>query len=217
MPDQKISQFTKVTTVAPTDSFPLIRTVDGTIENLIIDQDNLVSNSTTSTVGLIQLAGDLAGTATSPTVPALANKANLNSPTFTGTVIVPNVTSTDNSGNVANTNFVHTITDPLKLDFITIFMNGSILNKSYSIVVKSSYAFSILELNAYVASGTCNLTLSNNSVPYGTATNLAITSAIQTVDFNPVLNAATNDTLSIVISNTAIAIDLSVGIKIQRI
>ena len=39
-----------------------------------------------STKGKIQLAGDLAGTAASPTVPGLALKAPIESPTFTGTV-----------------------------------------------------------------------------------------------------------------------------------
>src|SRR5687768_10900716 len=34
-------------------------------------------DASTTTKGLVQLAGDLAGTATSPTVPGLANKQNL--------------------------------------------------------------------------------------------------------------------------------------------
>jgi hypothetical protein len=43
-------------------------------------------DATTSARGKIQLAGDLAGTAASPTVPGLALKAPIESPTFTGTV-----------------------------------------------------------------------------------------------------------------------------------
>lgn len=50
-------------------------------------------DATSTTKGSVQLAGDLAGTAAAPTVPGLASKAPLASPTFTGTV-----TST---GNVA--------------------------------------------------------------------------------------------------------------------
>ena len=44
-----------------------------------------VPDANASTKGLIQLTGDLGGTATSPTVPGLAAKAPLASPAFTGT------------------------------------------------------------------------------------------------------------------------------------
>jgi len=42
-------------------------------------------DATTTTKGMIQLAGDLAGTAIAPTIPGLAAKAPLESPAFTGT------------------------------------------------------------------------------------------------------------------------------------
>ena len=42
-----------------------------------------------STKGKLQLAGDLGGTAASPTVPSLSSKAPINSPTFTGSVTLP--------------------------------------------------------------------------------------------------------------------------------
>ena len=54
--------------------------VDGQIASATI------ADASTSTKGKIQLAGDLGGTAALPTVPGLALKANLSSPTFTGTV-----------------------------------------------------------------------------------------------------------------------------------
>ncbi len=66
-----------------------------------------VPDADATTKGLVQLAGDLGGTAASPTVPGLANKAdtsamqtalnlkaNLASPTFTGTVTVPTPVNT---------------------------------------------------------------------------------------------------------------------------
>jgi hypothetical protein len=46
-------------------------------------------DATTSAKGVVQLAGDLAGTAAAPTVPGLALKAPIASPTFTGTVTTP--------------------------------------------------------------------------------------------------------------------------------
>ena len=45
-----------------------------------------VADASATAAGKIQLAGDLAGTATAPTVPGLALKAPLADPTFTGTV-----------------------------------------------------------------------------------------------------------------------------------
>jgi hypothetical protein len=43
-------------------------------------------DATTTATGKVQLAGDLGGTASAPTVPGLALKAPINNPTFTGTV-----------------------------------------------------------------------------------------------------------------------------------
>ena len=67
-----------------------------------------VPDASTLATGKIQLSGDLGGTATSPTVPALANKANIASPTFTGTPTAPTQTSGDNSTKLATTAFVAT-------------------------------------------------------------------------------------------------------------
>jgi len=65
-----------------------------------------VADATTSSLGKIQLAGDLGGTASSPTVPGLAVKAPLESPTFTGTV--SGITATMvGLGNVDNTSDVN--------------------------------------------------------------------------------------------------------------
>ena len=67
-----------------------------------------VPDATTLAPGKIQLSGDLGGTATNPTVPELANKANIASPTFTGTPTAPTQTSGDNSTKLATTAFVAT-------------------------------------------------------------------------------------------------------------
>jgi hypothetical protein len=48
-----------------------------------------IADADASTKGKIQLSGDLGGTAASPTVPGLALKAPIASPTFTGTVTSP--------------------------------------------------------------------------------------------------------------------------------
>jgi hypothetical protein len=53
-----------------------------------------IPDATNSAKGKIQLAGDLAGTADAPTVPGLASKAPITSPTFTGVVTAPIYAST---------------------------------------------------------------------------------------------------------------------------
>ena len=73
-----------------------------------------VPDATTVATGKIQLSGDLGGTATNPTVPELANKANIASPTFTGTPTAPTQTSGDNSTKLATTAFVATAVSAAK-------------------------------------------------------------------------------------------------------
>jgi hypothetical protein len=64
------------------------------------------SPATTSALGTIQLAGDLGGTATAPTVPGLSGKAPLASPTFTGTPTAPTAAVGTNTTQIATTAFV---------------------------------------------------------------------------------------------------------------
>lgn len=70
----------------------LSSSVQASLDNADAAVSGTAPDATTTTKGLVQLAGDLSGTATSPTVPGLASKAPLNSPTFTGTVTVPDNT-----------------------------------------------------------------------------------------------------------------------------
>jgi len=65
-----------------------------------------VPDATTMAAGKVKLAGDLAGTASSPTVPGLLLKADIISPTFTGTPTAPTAAITDNSTQIATTAFV---------------------------------------------------------------------------------------------------------------
>lgn len=67
---------------------------------------NKISDATTTTKGIIKLAGDLSGTADAPLVPGLGSKANLNSPDFTGIPTAPTALPTDDSKQIATTAFV---------------------------------------------------------------------------------------------------------------
>lgn len=64
------------------------------------------SPATTTTQGTVKLAGDLAGTADLPTVPALALKAPIDSPSFTGVVsgITKSMVGLSNVDNTSDTN-----------------------------------------------------------------------------------------------------------------
>lgn len=57
-----------------------VATLDGTgkVPAAQLPASTAVSDATTTSKGIVQLAGDLGGTAVAPTVPALANKANVN-------------------------------------------------------------------------------------------------------------------------------------------
>ena len=92
----------------PSDQlYPSQKAAKSYIDNAINDAvGSGVPDATTLAPGKVQLSGDLAGTATNPTVPALANKANLASPTFTGTPTAPTQTTGDNSTKLATTAFV---------------------------------------------------------------------------------------------------------------
>jgi hypothetical protein len=65
-----------------------------------------VPDATTNAAGKVKLAGDLAGAASSPTVPGLLLKADIASPTFTGIPTAPTPATSDNSTQIATTAFV---------------------------------------------------------------------------------------------------------------
>ncbi|MGF7228757.1 MAG: beta strand repeat-containing protein [Candidatus Saccharibacteria bacterium] len=56
-----------------------------------------VGDATSSSKGIVQLAGDLGGTAASPTVPGLSGKVAKSGDTMTGTLVVPNIQVTGGS------------------------------------------------------------------------------------------------------------------------
>jgi hypothetical protein len=74
----------------------------------VLANSGIPPDATTTLKGIVKLAGDLGGTADLPTVPALALKANLASPTFTGTPVAPTPLAADNTTAIATTAFVTT-------------------------------------------------------------------------------------------------------------
>ena len=84
-----------------------IRTING---NTLLGATDLTipvaTDATTLAKGIVQLAGDLGGTADLPTVPALATKANLASPSLTGTPTAPTPTAGSVGTQIATKEYV---------------------------------------------------------------------------------------------------------------
>ena len=84
---------TDVTTDAASDTkYPSVKSVKTYVDAQVAGAT--IADASATEKGKIQLAGDLAGTAAAPTVPGLALKAPIASPTFTGTVTSPTYAST---------------------------------------------------------------------------------------------------------------------------
>lgn len=83
------------------------------------------ADATTSSKGIVQLAGDLAGTAASPTVPGLALKAPLASPALTGTPTAPTATAGTNTTQLATTQFVTTAVSTTAADSSVVHLSGA--------------------------------------------------------------------------------------------
>ncbi len=91
--------------------------------------DGLVTTSATpdasATVkGKLKLTGDLGGTADAPTVPDLALKAPLESPSLTGTPLAPTAAAGTNTTQIATTAFVTAATSSMQ-DAITLTTTGT--------------------------------------------------------------------------------------------
>ena len=105
---------------APTGSTDAVNKayVDGLITS------SATPDATASVKGKIKLAGDLGGTADTPTVPDLALKAPLESPSLTGTPLAPTAAAGTNTTQIATTAFVTAATSGMQ-DAITLTTTGT--------------------------------------------------------------------------------------------
>lgn len=106
----------------------------------------IVADASATATGKIQLAGDLSGTATVPTVPGLALKANLDSPKFTGNVGV-GTTATTASAALE----VESTTAGVLISRMTSAQRDAITSPSNSLLI-----FNITNNNFEVFKTTCN-------------------------------------------------------------
>jgi hypothetical protein len=77
-----------------TTKYPTVKAVKDYVDANASTGTGTIVDADATTKGKIKLAGDIAGTADLPTVPGLALKAPLASPSFTGTVTAPTYAST---------------------------------------------------------------------------------------------------------------------------
>lgn len=111
-----------------------------------------------------------------------------------------------------NITFVNLKKQVLNPDTFNVFLNGSVSDKEYSLVLNTPYSFKILGCTAVLASGSCNIYL--NSF---TSQTISINNAITTVNFNPILNVTIAQNLVLTVANGNFPIDLSITLLIERV
>jgi hypothetical protein len=88
-------------------------------------------------------------------------------------------------------------------------------DKSYVVIQKAAYAFTITEVTTITASGSCTVTVEINGTPLGGTVNSATTSE-QSQAHASANEVAAGDTLEIVVSSNSSAEDLTVDIAGTR-
>jgi len=189
--------------------------INKSLEQAIIDGDLAGSgtpDATDTIKGKIKLAGDLGGTADSPTVPALANKADLNSPTFTGTPTAPTPTLGDNSSQIPNTSWVNTAISnatsgggtPLEVFncTVTIASNAATITGLAYFTAPVAKSVSYVRLQVFqlggVTSGLLSVDIKKNTTPDDVGMT-SMFSAVPTINFSTASNYSTDSgTLSTV-------------------
>ena len=213
MTNKKISEFIEQSSAQDNDFLPIVRGTD----NFKVRISNFLLAATSLTYGSIKLAGDLGGTADSPTVPALVNKANVTSPSLGGIPTTPTPLDNTNVNQIVNIQYVTNTVAPLKVDTLAIYIDGNLKVKDYLIINSNPYSFQINSLAVTLGTGTCNYTLNNNGVALANATNLSATTTQQIITFNPVLTIPSTNNLSLSILNPLSAQDINLTIRYTRV
>lgn len=115
----------------------------------------------------------------------------------------------DKNKNITFANLKDEIINP---DTLSIFINGSVSNKEYSLILKTPYSFNILQCTSVLASGSCTIKLNSFN-----SQTVNIIDEINTVAFEPNLNIATNQNLKLTVTNGSSPIDLSITLLIKRL
>jgi hypothetical protein len=148
-------------------------------------------DATTSVKGKIKLAGDLAGTADLPTVPALTSKADLSSPTFTGVPLAPTASANTNNTQISTTAY----SDTSSTNAAAAVIIDSIADSDTTHAPSRNATFDALALKAnlasptftgtvtvpsFIASGSMDLSSTSESTTTGSNANIASASVFMT-------------------------------------
>jgi hypothetical protein len=217
MTDRKITEFITTTSTRDTDIIPLVDSTETNVDNQNkkITFFNFWKPATSTTLGVIKLTGDLGGTATNPTVPGLSNRANVNSPNFTGTPTAPTITSITNPLQIVNLGYLQSVTTPLETDQLAVFLEGFITEKDYPIILNSAYSFKITSITTKSTTGNCFLSIKNSTTTL--VNSIAITTIQNSILYSNGLTFNATDNLIVNINNNSVASDVNITIVYSRI
>lgn len=145
-------------------------------------------DATTSSKGIVQLAGDLAGTATAPTVPGLALKAPLASPVLTGVPEAPTASPGTNTTQIATTAYVATAvtaaTDPTKISGPASATDNAITRYDGTTGKLAQNSSATIDDSGNLAANTVALSATSNQITSTSTSNLDLTTADSTATIN---------------------------------
>lgn len=150
------------------------------VQLAIVDQ--AASDATTTGKGIVQLAGDLGGTAAAPTVPGLAGKAPIDSAELQGQPTTPTPTASDRSTRIANTEFVQDAVEsalaalPAGKGRIVRQIEAP-MGKTYYLDYKVPYGYEITGFKAELLYGDGDISIAVNGVRIPELTELTLQAA----------------------------------------
>jgi hypothetical protein len=197
--------------------YPTVKAVKEYVDNSML---LVIADATPSLKGLIQLKGDLSGTAALPTVPGLLLKAPLVSPAFTGTVtgIDKTMVGLPNVNNTADADKPVSIAVQAAIDGkVTVVTGFGLSAESYSAVEKTKLAAMTgtntgdQDLSSYATGANLNLkeATANKSVDLATDVKYPSVNAVKTYVDAAVTNSTIVDANAITKGKIQLAGDLA--------
>jgi hypothetical protein len=89
-------------------------------------------------------------------------------------------------------------------------------DKDYLIDQAASFSYQVISIKLSCGSGSCNVTLVKNSTAYTEATDLPVTTTLNTINFTNSLSIEALDSLLITVSSTSGIEDLAIDLVIER-
>jgi len=94
-------------------------------------------------------------------------------------------------------------------DPLTVVIAGSLIDKTHNIILNSPYSFNITRATTILESGTCMLSILGQDI--------GVTTTLLNTNFSPSLNVLSGSNLTISISSSNAATDLTLTLVLERI